>query len=424
MRVFGRSGNVGTFTATVTAAGAPPQNVIARHYGDWVFVVADLGDGPTLVRSVVPLDRDRWLVPGMQVPIEIDPSKTDSIHAFTIDWDGVPTIEDRVAANDPTLADPRAARRRARELQTSARDAAHAPSGLLSRLDQPAFGMGARTIAPSSGFSTDTSSWSAGFDAAVEQARSLPATPGMCRAVVTLAAMRMVFRNIGHHLDGTPDLVGEANHSTFESAITGNETVLAVTVPGQSPYAVFDKGFKAPRGKPVTRTPNLYPYLPAMVSLTDPQAVEIVWDEVPSQMEQVEEKIDTALDAAAARQQSIVDTYTQALSDPTPPPPGAPTTAEELHAIKDPMQRAAAMAAFIGHAQAAAFAASPAAPTGPVDADAGLKAMAKQNAARVAAASGGQRRQLIKSLKMGMSMMDNETSAKLRDLMRAEGVDI
>ena len=63
MGIFGRSRDVKNVTATVTAAGAPPQNLTARHYADWVFVVADLGDGPTLWCTVVRLDRDRWLVP-------------------------------------------------------------------------------------------------------------------------------------------------------------------------------------------------------------------------------------------------------------------------------------------------------------------------------------------------------------------------
>ena len=217
------------------------------------------------------------------------------------------TIQERVIANDPTLADPRAARRRTHQLQHGAASAAPAPKGLLSKFEQPLFGVGQNTIAPSSGFSTDTDSWSAAYDEALEQAKTLPAPAGMQRAVVVITAMRMVFRNTGHHLDGTPDLLGDSNQSSFEAAVTGNEVVLAVAVPGQSPYAVFQSGFKAPHGKPVTRTPNLYPWLPALVSVSDRNAVEIVWDEVVDEMGKVAETSRHAYDDAAARRQSVLD---------------------------------------------------------------------------------------------------------------------
>ena len=49
------------------------------------------------------------MVAGMEVPVTIDPDKPDR---FEVDWDAVPDIEDRVAANDPTLADPAGARRK------------------------------------------------------------------------------------------------------------------------------------------------------------------------------------------------------------------------------------------------------------------------------------------------------------------------
>jgi hypothetical protein len=195
MGFFKRSGGSMHVQALVTAAGAPPQNLTARHYADWVFAVADLGSGPTLIRSVVDLDRDRWLVPGMEIPIEVDPGGLDDVHAFKIDWDAVPTIAERVDANDPCLADPRAARAAAKAAQAGAADHAHAPTGPISRLGQPLYGLGQNAIAPSSGMSLDTSSWTAECDGAIEHAASAPAPAGKKRAVVILAAMRMVFRD-------------------------------------------------------------------------------------------------------------------------------------------------------------------------------------------------------------------------------------
>ena len=47
-------------------------------------------------------------MPGMDVEVLLSPDRT----RFDVDWDGVPTIEERVAANDPTLADPAGAVRK------------------------------------------------------------------------------------------------------------------------------------------------------------------------------------------------------------------------------------------------------------------------------------------------------------------------
>src|SRR4029077_5865957 len=55
------------------------------------------------------LTEAHWLVPGMEVPVLLDPDKPER---FEVQWDRVPSMEARAAANDPALADPIAARRR------------------------------------------------------------------------------------------------------------------------------------------------------------------------------------------------------------------------------------------------------------------------------------------------------------------------
>jgi hypothetical protein len=51
-------------------------------------------------------------VVGTEIPVRVDPERPGG---FEIDWDAIPSMEERVAANDPTLADPIGAHTRARE---------------------------------------------------------------------------------------------------------------------------------------------------------------------------------------------------------------------------------------------------------------------------------------------------------------------
>ena len=122
----------GPVSAIVVDAAPPPQNLTARNYGDWVYVVANLQDGPTLLRSVVKLDPDRWLVPGTTVRIDFDPAAADAIHAFEMDWDSVAPIRDRAAAGDPVLTDPRAARQVALECAPIGPDRLRRPARRLA----------------------------------------------------------------------------------------------------------------------------------------------------------------------------------------------------------------------------------------------------------------------------------------------------
>src|SRR5262245_10030891 len=92
-------------TALVVEAGYPLTNP-SRFRMDKVPVVilCDQLTPPIYVEAGLRLGTDHWLVRGQRIPVSIDPAKPQK---FEIDWSGVPGIEQRAAANDPTLADPR-----------------------------------------------------------------------------------------------------------------------------------------------------------------------------------------------------------------------------------------------------------------------------------------------------------------------------
>jgi hypothetical protein len=400
---------------------------------------------------VVQLDRDRWLVPGMEVTIEIDPEREQKVHTFTIDWDSVPTIAERVSANDPALADPRTARQAAHEAQAGAADHAHAPTGVISQLSDPFYGLGPHpSIAPSSGLSCDVSGWSAKCDAAIAAAATGPAPDGQRRGVAILAAIRLVFRNVSHRWDGAPDLTGDLNAASFESGIRGNEAVFAINLPGEPPYAVLARHFKAPHDRPMHSIPDLFPWLPVLVSDRDSSAFDVVWDEVPTEMGRINERISEDLEERSATVQAIQEAASGPAPAGQPAPQLIPT---DLSAFLDPKRRGDAIKATmdaaaqmqaqaLAQSQAAAQAAAQsaaeglpvaeghragpeAAPTGaPVDPDAGLRAAARLQGERLRALPRREQKQLISSLKMGLRMMDKDSRKKYAEMLRAEGIDV
>jgi len=75
------------------------------------------------------------------------------------------------------------------------------------------------------------------------------------------------------------------------------KTVLAVTVPGRPPYAVLMPKLKHPR----MRADVARSGLPALVSNTDPNDVEILWEELPSVMDQVGRRMSDSFAASQAQ---------------------------------------------------------------------------------------------------------------------------
>src|SRR5207248_9438913 len=194
------------------------------------------------------LDKERWLVPGMQVTVMLSSDRAE----FDVDWDSVPTIEERAAANDPTLADPAGATRRA----AHALGYTQADTG-TSRAEH--------------------------FEAALKKAASEAPPPGKVRAVVVVVAMRGAMGGAGG-----PDLIASGDVSfQLRSA-----AVLSVNIPSRAPYAVYVRKFRFPRKSRTDYTGAGYP---ALVSESDPNDVEILWDEVPSVESQLSDRIASSM---------------------------------------------------------------------------------------------------------------------------------
>lgn len=257
-------------TAMIIRAGLPPANMNVRGWGDWVIAVVDLGRGPVALKAVVELDRDRWLVPGTMVAVNVDPARVSDVRAFQVDWASVPPIQDRVAAGDPTLADPRGARNAA----------AHALAQATA-VAEPPRGGGIYSRGPCSGPSLQVASWSESYDRAVAGAASTPVRPGKVRAVVIMSAVRLLFSDLTHDGAGRPNPQTDHKGLIHWHPKRGTEAVLSVAVPGHPPYPVFVPRLTTPKDKPVNQATWLYPWLPAQVAANDPGKVEILWDELP-----------------------------------------------------------------------------------------------------------------------------------------------
>jgi hypothetical protein len=225
-------------TALVVEADAPPQGAppIGRGSHGNVMILVDNGSGAASISRKFKFGEDRWLVRGMEVAVTIDPGHPDT---FEVDWGAVPSMSDRVAANDPTLADPiGAARRVAEALGMTQADTGRARSER--------------------------------FDEAMKKAAQTPAPAGRRRAVVLVTTIR-----------GRAWSEPGAGHGV--TVERNSAAVLAVNVPGKSPYAVFARKFKFPHLQADVTGGGL----PALVSESDPNDIEVLWDEVPSGESQI-----------------------------------------------------------------------------------------------------------------------------------------
>ena len=149
-----RWGNVGKGTVTILVHGGP--------------------DGPIYVARDLRLTEDRWLVRGMEIPVSIDPAKPER---FEVEWDAIPSIEERVAANDPTLCDPSATQR---EIAAALESAG---------VSGPAPGVGRRGMAGGGVIGDEAAGdpISDRLEEAIQKAAQKPAPPGKQRAVVVIA---------------------------------------------------------------------------------------------------------------------------------------------------------------------------------------------------------------------------------------------
>jgi hypothetical protein len=167
--------------ATALVIEATPPVTGASGWGNagrgTVTILVDRGsEEPIYAARSLRLSEDRWLVPGMEIPVSIDPAEPKR---FEVEWDAIPSIEQRVAANDPTLADPSAALRKVATALESA-GISGPPKGPSSR---GMAGGGVVGVESAGGSPPDL------LEQAIRNAAQKPAPPGKQRAVVVVATI-------------------------------------------------------------------------------------------------------------------------------------------------------------------------------------------------------------------------------------------
>ncbi|MEO5919739.1 MAG: hypothetical protein ABIQ01_01210 [Pseudolysinimonas sp.] len=236
------------YTALVVSADAPPQSAPShgRDSTGSIQVLVDTPDGaPRKLAATFTYADDRWIAAGMDAPVMLDPANPDT---FEVDWAAVPSMKQQAEANHPALADPFATSRRIAE---------------------------ALGISPSE----KTAAQYERFQKAVAEAGTKPAPAGRLRAVAMIATVR-----------GRYAMSGGDNFQATRSSVTltrDSAAVLSVAIPGEQPYAVYLPKFKEPASRlAVPGEP-----MPALVSATDRQDVEIIWSEMAGLGDQIAARI-------------------------------------------------------------------------------------------------------------------------------------
>jgi len=282
---------------------------------------------PIYVKGDFKLDREHWLVPGMQVPVTIDRADPEG---FDIRWDEIPSMAQRAAANDPTLADPVGTRKKTQ--QTLIASGAVGPAGP----HRPAEEVRDVVVKAQAEAAKQEDRRPDHWEESLERAAKEPAPPGKRRAVVLFAASEATLRTEGSSADGTGGTLVRERHGT-------HDVVLAVTVPGSEPYAVYISKFHHKKGKGLA----LGAGLPALVSSSDPSQVEVLWDEMPSQRDQLRETVAEARQlgqASVAAAAAQMEEANRLMRERASSPPAAAGTSGVTPAMKEMMLRNAKMA--------------------------------------------------------------------------------
>lgn len=267
-------------TALVVEAQAPFDNKVKIGVGTRIVkVLVDAGAGPVLAQRELHLGADQWLVTGMEVPVVIDGAPDD----FEVDWNAIPSIEDRAAANDPALVDPIAA-------QAKVADA-----------------LKAAKVAPPSTFGKVSADR---FKDALAAASKEAAPDGKTRAVAYIVSVATT---------STQDDDGDRTIKTSGS----HRAVLAVTVPGREPYAVYEPKLKIP-----SRVFGIVGgALPALVSTRDPKDVEIDFDALGSIGDQIGQRMANSMEAASTSTADMTAAMETRIAEAMKNPPTLPAGA-------------------------------------------------------------------------------------------------
>lgn len=327
-----------TMTALVVDAEAPLDNrvLIGPHAHGTVRILIEDAEPQIYTAAKFKLDPDHWLVRGMTIPVSIDPDKPEE---FTVDWDAIPSMSDRAAANDPTLVDPAGTRSRVDAIVTKATsviDVTKLPVQLQEMLGDHSTPAATDHVAE-----------------ALSKASMEPAPRDKVRGVVLISATAVTLQSGGDAASGS----STGHWRTYDGK---HDVVLSVHVPGRAPYAVFVHNFK----RPARKEDALGHGYPALVSATDPHGVEVLWSEVASPRSQINERLAdgmTRMNAAAAQAATDEERMTQQINEASAAASaraaaGMPAVAPHLpdgmremmaqnaklalSAVKDPAQRA------------------------------------------------------------------------------------
>jgi hypothetical protein len=275
----------------VVRSDAPPHNA-PRIGGYATGSIRVVVNGRQLDATFRFGDR-RWVTRGMEIPIRLDGD------VFEVDWDAVGSMAERAAANESCLADPIGAKARV----------AQAIGVPMSELGGTQPG---------------------DLRASLAKAAAMPAPAGKQRAVVLLTSVR-----------GRIEDSGDSDSSSGGTALVtmnrGSEAVLSVNVPGRAPYALFVPKFKIPRRRLVAVPGGL----PALVSTTDPGAVEIQWDEMPSTNEQIATRMAASMQRTQQQHAAMADIYRNAVAQTA----GEPATGYPMPTMAMPPQARAMLVA-------------------------------------------------------------------------------
>jgi hypothetical protein len=246
-----------TTNALVVTADLPLDNLILSgpYSRGVVQIIVETGAAPISASAHFRLDRKHWLVPGMTIPVMFDPANPAG---FDIDWAGVPSIHDLAAANDPCLTDPVGTRKRMSEAivrASGAPTASQLPDALRGVLEQSG------SAAPSGGDP---------FAESMAKAKAAVAPDGKLNAVVLIATTAGTL---------VTDDSTEGVYTHYGLFISKHDAVLSVNVPGKPAYAVFVHDLK----QPIDGADSVEGGFPALVSLSDPNDVEVLWEDAQSE---------------------------------------------------------------------------------------------------------------------------------------------
>jgi hypothetical protein len=115
-------------------------------------------------------------------------------------------------------------------------------------------------------------------------------------------------------------IIGDSENAATHDSITyrrGSDAVLSVTIAGRRPYAVLVPHFKCE----VDLLDPLWRPLPALVSADRPSELEILWNEVPSHDEQLQDRVAGSIAAQQERAAMVAD-FSRAQMAALNQPPG------------------------------------------------------------------------------------------------------